>query len=79
VAARVGAIPEIVRDGVSGFPVDRGDSEAMADALIRLIRDPELRSRLGAAGRALAEGEFDLRSCAAQVLSSMESTGIDEL
>lgn len=68
VATRVGAIPEIVRDGVTGFLVNRGDSAAMADALVRLIRDPELRRRLGAAGRALGEAEFDLRNCAAQVL-----------
>jgi glycosyltransferase involved in cell wall biosynthesis len=68
VGTRVGAIPEIVRDGVTGLLVNRGDSAAMADSLLRLIRDPELRRRLGAAGRALAEAEFDLRSCAAQVL-----------
>jgi glycosyltransferase involved in cell wall biosynthesis len=68
VATRVGGIPEIVRDGVTGLLVNRGDSAAMAEALIRLISDPELRARLGAAGRSHAEANFDLRSYTAQVL-----------
>jgi glycosyltransferase involved in cell wall biosynthesis len=68
VGTRVGAIPEIVRDGVTGFLVNRGDSAAMADALVKLIRDPQLRARLGGAGRTMAEAEFDLRKSVAQVL-----------
>jgi glycosyltransferase involved in cell wall biosynthesis len=68
VGTRVGAIPEIVRDGVTGFLVNRGDSAAMAEALAKLIRDPQLRVRLGAAGRTMAEAEFDLRKYVAQVL-----------
>jgi len=69
VATRVGGIPEIVRDGVTGLLVDRRDSAAMADALTRLILDPRLRVRLGAAGRAMAEAEFDLRHYVAQILA----------
>jgi glycosyltransferase involved in cell wall biosynthesis len=68
VGTRVGAIPEIVRDGVTGFLVNRGDSAAMAEALAKLIRDPQLRARLGDAGRTMAEAEFDLRKSVAQVL-----------
>jgi glycosyltransferase involved in cell wall biosynthesis len=40
----------------------------MADALTRLILDPLLRARLGAAGRAMAEAEFDLGHYVAQIL-----------
>jgi len=69
VGTRVGAIPEIVRNRVNGFLVDRGDSEAMAEALISLIRDPQLRERLGAAGRTMAEAEFDVRKSVGQVLT----------
>jgi len=68
VGTRVGAIPEIVRDGVTGFLVNRGDSAAMAEALAKLIRNPQLRARLGAAGRAIAEAEFDLRNYVTQIL-----------
>jgi glycosyltransferase involved in cell wall biosynthesis len=47
IASRVGGIPEIVRDGVDGFLVPAGDSKALAEKLGLLLRDSELRERLG--------------------------------
>jgi glycosyltransferase involved in cell wall biosynthesis len=61
VATRVGGIPEVVEDGVSGFLVARGDTAALAEKFAMLARDPDLRQRLGHAGRRRAEAEFDLR------------------
>ena len=52
VATRVGGVPDVVREGEDGFLVDPGDVDALAERLARLARDPELRERLGAAGRA---------------------------
>lgn len=52
VATRVGGVPDVVRDGEDGFLVERGEVEQLADALERLAQDPELRRRLGEAGRA---------------------------
>jgi glycosyltransferase involved in cell wall biosynthesis len=52
VATRVGGVPDVVREGEDGFLVDPGDVDALADRLARLAADPELRDRLGAAGRA---------------------------
>ncbi len=52
VATRVGGVPDVVREGVDGFLVEPGDIDALADALARLAADPELRARMGAAGRA---------------------------
>jgi glycosyltransferase involved in cell wall biosynthesis len=52
VANRVGGVPDVVRDGVDGFLVEPGDSEAAGERLATLARDPELRRRLGEAGRA---------------------------
>jgi glycosyltransferase involved in cell wall biosynthesis len=60
VATRVGGIPELVVDGETGFLVPAGDAPARADALRRLVEDPALRERLGAAGRRRAEELFDL-------------------
>ena len=68
VATRVGGIPEIVREAITGFLVNRGDSSNMADTLVKLIRDPQLRAQLGAAGRGVAEVEFDLGNYVRQVL-----------
>ncbi len=50
VATRVSAIPELIEDGVTGILAPPGDPDALADALGRLLRDPGLRRRLGAAG-----------------------------
>jgi glycosyltransferase involved in cell wall biosynthesis len=51
VATRVGGVPDVVRDGVDGFLVAPGDTEAAAERLAELARDPVLRARLGDAGR----------------------------
>jgi glycosyltransferase involved in cell wall biosynthesis len=51
VASRVGGVPDVVDDGESGFLVEVGDIEALADRLEQLARDPELRARLGRTGR----------------------------
>lgn len=79
VGTRVGAIPEVVRHGETGFLVDRGDSGAMADSLTRLIRDPQLRGRLGVAGRARVEAEFDLPRSVAQVIGLYGFPGTTDL
>jgi glycosyltransferase involved in cell wall biosynthesis len=57
VAAR-GEAAELVRRTGCGLAVAPEDPRALADALLRLAADPELRARLGAAGRAAAAAEF---------------------
>jgi glycosyltransferase involved in cell wall biosynthesis len=52
VATRVGGVPDVVREGEDGFLVEPGDVDALAERLARLAADPELRERLGTAGRA---------------------------
>lgn len=51
VSTKRGAIPETVPDGVTGLLVEPGDIVALEAALRRLITDPVLRMKLGAAGR----------------------------
>lgn len=53
-------IPEAVDDGETGFLVPPADPDALADALARLLENPELRSRLGQAGRRSVVERFDL-------------------
>lgn len=51
VASGVGGLMETIRNDVEGFHVPIGDVPALSEALGRCLRDPELRRRLGAAGR----------------------------
>jgi glycosyltransferase involved in cell wall biosynthesis len=51
VATRVGGVPDVVEDGVDGFLVEPAAVQELAARLAELARDPELRTRMGAAGR----------------------------
>lgn len=61
VATRVGGIPEVVLDGETGYLTAKGDTAALAERIVQLARDPSLRHKLGQAGRAYAQREFDVR------------------
>jgi len=54
IATRVGGVPEIVEDGVTGLLVPPGDTEALARAIALLTTDPSLRASMGQAGREAA-------------------------
>jgi glycosyltransferase involved in cell wall biosynthesis len=54
VGTRVGGIPDLVQDGVNGLLVEAGDTDALADALVRLLTDGELVRRLAAGAEANA-------------------------
>jgi glycosyltransferase involved in cell wall biosynthesis len=58
VATRVGATPEMVRDGEHGLLVPPDDPAALAAAIARLVRDPALAQRLGEAARARACAQY---------------------
>ena len=60
VATRVGGIPELVVEGVTGLLSPAGDAEAFVDALQTLLQDAEMRRRLGTSARARAEQELSV-------------------
>lgn len=60
---------EIVRNGDNGLLVPPRNPEALADALARLIENPELRRQMGARGRIRAEQEFGLDMVIRQTLA----------
>jgi N-acetylglucosaminyldiphosphoundecaprenol N-acetyl-beta-D-mannosaminyltransferase len=64
VTTPVGAHPDAIDPEVSGLFVPPGDVEALADALVRVIDEPELRRRLGAAARRRYLERFDVRGYA---------------
>jgi glycosyltransferase involved in cell wall biosynthesis len=46
VSTRIAAIPEVIIDGETGFLVEPGDCDALAEVLLRLSSDPALRRRI---------------------------------
>jgi glycosyltransferase involved in cell wall biosynthesis len=55
VAARVGGIPEVLRDGEAGILIEPGDVEGICGAMRRMCSSGEMRERMGRCGRACAE------------------------
>ena len=67
VCSPVGANADIVSDGVTGFFADT--PESWSNALLRLARDAELRTRMGHEGRRVAQCRFSLAATAPRLLS----------
>jgi glycosyltransferase involved in cell wall biosynthesis len=58
VCARVGAVPEILKEGENGFLVQPGDTVALADCVRRILDDEKLRQAMGCNNRAAAESLY---------------------
>jgi phosphatidylinositol alpha-1,6-mannosyltransferase len=73
VAGASGGAAEAVVDGVTGLVVDAPeDPGSVAEALRALLSDAKLRKRMGAAGRARAQGSFDYDVLASRLASTLE-------
>lgn len=69
VASPISGIPELVKDGTSGFIVDATHSEDVASKVGRLLSDPALRTRLGRAGQQRVRDAFDIRKTTATLVA----------
>lgn len=68
VATTVGALPEMVEDGRTGYLVPPRDERALADAVVRLMEDGDLRRRLGTNGKRKVETECSPAAVARKTL-----------
>jgi glycosyltransferase involved in cell wall biosynthesis len=77
VTTAVGGLPEIVRDGVTGYLIPRGKDRstivaAFANRLARLLTSPMLRSTMGEAGRKTARADFSAQAAGSTMLNIYE-------
>ena len=77
VAFRVASLPEMVEDGVSGFLVEANARGDFVERVLRLLRDPVLRARLGAAAAERVDRHFRWDGTVRQVLKVYQET-LDE-
>jgi glycosyltransferase involved in cell wall biosynthesis len=68
VATTVGGLPELVDHGRTGYLVPPHDERALADALVRLLRDKQLRHQLGANGKSKVDTELSPDAVARRTL-----------
>ena len=73
VATRVGGNPELVDDGRTGYLVPPKDDRALADRIVRLLRNRELRLQMGEEGRRRVESRFQMQNVANQYLEVYRS------
>ena len=76
IATPVGGVPEIVTHEVDGLLVPPGDVAALAAAIARLAREPQLRERLGRAARETVAARFSLDAAVERLLEFYRRFGI---
>lgn len=72
VCSRLGGLPEVVRDGETGFLVKPGDVDELRDRLATVLGSPGLAARMGRAAREVALERFTWQACAARCLAAYE-------
>jgi len=71
VGTRIGAVPELIDEGVEGFLVDVGDVAALADRLERLVADSGLRDEMGRRARSRARERYTWQAVAGRMADSI--------
>jgi glycosyltransferase involved in cell wall biosynthesis len=69
VATTVGGLPSMVEHGRTGYLVPPRDERALAEAILRLLRDPALRREMGANARRKLDAECGAEAVARQTLA----------
>ncbi len=72
IASRVGAIPQAILDRETGILITPGDTAALKNAMVELLRDPSLRVRLGAQGQTWVRRHFEVERMARDYLRLYE-------
>jgi glycosyltransferase involved in cell wall biosynthesis len=69
VGTRSGGISDVINDGVTGLLVPAGDAQSLAEAIARIICEPDLAQCLGSAGQAFVRHAYDPGACVVKMLN----------
>jgi glycosyltransferase involved in cell wall biosynthesis len=72
VCSRLGGLPEVVRDGETGFLVAPGDVDELRDRIATVLGSPRLAARMGRAAREVVLERFTWQACAARCLQAYD-------
>jgi glycosyltransferase involved in cell wall biosynthesis len=73
VATRVGGVPELVENGITGLVVAPGDAQELADALYRILNDSKLAREMGTRGCSVVTKDFNLAVSASRLKSLFQA------
>lgn len=73
IATRVGGVPEVVEDGVSGILVESENPNALSDGIISLLKNKERMKKMGDAGRKIVEGKYSVEAMVERMYNFYES------
>jgi glycosyltransferase involved in cell wall biosynthesis len=69
----VGAIPDVVKDGITGMLVEKKNPDQIAAAICRLVESPDLRERMGKAGKERYEKYYTMERNINQMIAVFRS------
>ncbi|HEX9830934.1 MAG TPA: glycosyltransferase, partial [Thermodesulfobacteriota bacterium] len=75
ISTNMTGIPEVVEDGVSGILIPPNDENALAEAMIKLIENHDLREKLGENARKKIEERFDINKNIVKYVALFEDVG----
>lgn len=75
VCSDVGASPDLIREGETGFTFENGDWNAMTELVRRLVSDVDARTTIGAAARAMSNG-YSYGATTNGVVNALTSLGV---
>ena len=75
-ATNVGGIPELIKNGKTGFLVEKGNHEQIIEKILFLLENPEIAGKMGIAGKKFVEENFNWEKIAKEFLKSLQQESI---
>ena len=76
IATNVGGIPELIKNGKTGFLVEKGNHEQIIEKISFLLENPEIAGKMGIAGKKFIEENFSWDKIAKEFLKNLQQEGI---